>query len=407
MRKRSPRSNPSRSAPTPGSQFSGTNLARAGDHNQRVTLHAIRVNAPVTRVELAQKTGLTPAAIANITNRLLDDGLILAAGRHKGARGQPATKLVINPDSYFSIGLNVDRDHITLVVLDFVGNVRARSSREIRFAKPKIVRTFFQRSIGQMLAKANIPRERLIGVGVAFPDDMTRVQLPDQPADFADWASVRVDELIRDVLAIPVFVENDAAAAAIGELQFGLGHRYRSFFYLLVTAALGGGLVVEGSYFRGANGRSGEIGWLQSRDASGKLLQLQNIVSLSALYARLANRGFRVASPKGLTRLEPAARAVVDEWIREATAALEDSLSTINCLINPEAILIGGRLPAVLVDQLAASLNEKMAAYAGRIPAVVQVARAATSDDAPAVGAAILAFSDRLLPTRFALLKET
>jgi predicted NBD/HSP70 family sugar kinase len=218
---------------------------------------------------------------------------------------------------------------------------------------------------------------------------------------------VRVEELIRDVLGIPVFVENDAAAAAIGELQFGLGHQYRTFFYLLVTAALGGGLVVDGSYFRGANGRSGEIGWLQSRDATGKQLQLQNIVSLSALYARLADRGFRVASPKGLTRLEPAARGVVDEWIAEATGALVDSFLTINCLINPEAILIGGRLPAVLVDQLAASLNEKMSAYAGQIPAVVPVSRAATADDAPAVGAAILAFSDRLLPSRFALLKET
>ncbi|MGB6355717.1 MAG: hypothetical protein WBF21_17220, partial [Steroidobacteraceae bacterium] len=98
-----------------GPQLSGTNLARAGDHNQRVTLHAVRVNGPVTRTELALMTGLTPAAIANITNRLLRDRLILRAGRLHGARGQPASKFVINPDSCFSIGLNVDRDHVTLV----------------------------------------------------------------------------------------------------------------------------------------------------------------------------------------------------------------------------------------------------------------------------------------------------
>lgn len=48
------------------------------------------------------------------------------------------------------------------------------------------------------------------------------------------------------------------------------------------------GLVVDGSYYRGAHGRSGEIGWLHERDASGKDMQLQNIVSLSALYSRLA-----------------------------------------------------------------------------------------------------------------------
>jgi hypothetical protein len=249
--------------------LTGTNLTRAGDHNQRVTLHAVRLGGPVTRGDLASKTGLTPPAIANITNRLLKHQLILKAGRSHGARGQPATKFVINPDSCFSIGLNVDRDHITLVVLDFVGKVRARASREIRFAKPTTVRTFFQRSIEQLLAKAAIGRERLIGVGVAFPDDIARAHLPDQPADYAAWASVRIDELLRDVLGIPIFIENDAAAAAIGEMQFGSGQKYRSFFYLLVTAALGGGLVADGNYFRGANGRSGEIGWLRAGPGIG------------------------------------------------------------------------------------------------------------------------------------------
>jgi predicted NBD/HSP70 family sugar kinase len=404
MRKKTSFSEPV-AAGAPGPQLSGTNLVHAGDHNQRVTLHAVRVNGPVTRTELALKTGLTSAAIANITNRLLKDRLILSAGRLLGARGQPATKFVVNPDSCFSIGLNVDRDHVTLVVLDFVGKVRGRASREIHFANPATVRTFFQRSIGQLLAKAGIARDRLIGVGVAFPDDIARAHLLDQPADYTAWASVRIDDLIRDVLGIPVFIENDAAAAAIGEMQFGSGHRYRSFFYLLVTAALGGGLVADGSYFRGANGRSGEIGWLRALTATGEESQLQNIVSLSGLYSRLTAQGFRVATPRGLTRLEPAARGILDRWIRESTEALVSSFVAINCLINPEAILIGGRLPAILVDKLAASLNERMAAFAPQIPAIAPVARALTSDDAPAVGAAILPFSYRLLPTRFALLK--
>jgi predicted NBD/HSP70 family sugar kinase len=95
----------------------------------------------------------------------------------------------------------------------------------------------------------------------------------------------------------------------------------------------------------------------------------------------------------------------VDRWIHESTEALVSSFVAINCLINPEAILIGGRLPAILVDQLAASLNARMAKFAAQIPAIAPVARALTADDAPAVGAAILPFSYRLLPTRFALLK--
>ncbi len=388
-------------------ELSGTNLVRAGDHNQRVTLHTIRINGPVSRNDIAALTGLTVVSIANITKRLLRDGLILEASRSRGGRGAPFTQFVINPDGCFSVGLNVDRDHITLVVLDFVGKVRARSSHEIAFASPETVRAFFQRSVGQLLAKAGVSHERLIGVGVAFPDDIARAHLPDQPGDYGAWAHVKIDDLIRDVLGVAVFVENDAAAAAIGEMQFGLGQQYRSFFYLLVTAALGGGLVVDGNYFRGADGRSGEIGWLRAPNDSGTDTQLQNIVSLSALYARLASHGFRVRSPSGLLRLEPEARSVVDQWVPESSGALIDSLVAVNCLINPEAILIGGRLPAPLVDQLAVSLNASMQRFAAQVPAIATIARAATADDAPAVGAAILPFSNRLLPTRLALVKAT
>jgi predicted NBD/HSP70 family sugar kinase len=388
-----------------GMSLSGTNLERAGDHNQRVTLHAIRVNGPITRTDLADITGLTPPAIANITKRLMQDNLIKEAGRVRGARGQPPIKLVINPDSWFSIGVNVDRDHITLVVLDFQGTVRARSSREIAFALPATVQTFFQRSIGHLLDKAAINASQLVGIGVAFPDDIQRAGLPEQPEEYSAWGSVAVDQLFTHSLKVPVFVENDAAAAAMGEMQFGRGHQYQSFFYILITAALGGGLVIDGNYFRGANGRSAELGWLRGHDGFSRTRQLQNIVSLSALYSRLATRGYRVSSPRGLTRLDEGGRALVNEWVETSVEALLETLLAINCLINPQAVLIGGRLPAGIVEDLARRLNERLRPYAATMPAIAPVERAVMSDDAPAVGAAILPFTHRLLPTRSALMK--
>jgi predicted ArsR family transcriptional regulator len=109
-------------------RLSGTNLERAADHNQRVTLHAIRVSGSLTRVELAAITGLTAPAIANITKRLLQDGLIEEAGRRLGGRGQPPTKLVIRRDACHSIGVNIDRDHITIVLVNFAGETLARRS---------------------------------------------------------------------------------------------------------------------------------------------------------------------------------------------------------------------------------------------------------------------------------------
>jgi predicted NBD/HSP70 family sugar kinase len=386
-------------------RLSGTNLERAGDHNQRVTLHAIRVKGPITRAELAQITGLTAPAIANITKRLLVDNLIKEAGRRRGGRGQPATKLVINPDSWFSIGLNVDRDHITILVLDFEGRIRARASREVNFALPKDVEQFFRKSVGKLLAKVGIGRDRLVGIGVALPDDMHRAALPQQPANYGVWESTDVPSLLHETLPVPVFVENDAAAATMGEMQFGLGKKYQTFFYILITAALGGSMVIDGNHFRGATGRSGELGLLRGRDALGHERQIQNIVSLSALYSRLAAQGITVSEPAELAALDDKGNAIISAWIEAAVDTLIEPIVAINCLMNPEAILIGGRLPACIVDQVANRLNQRLDTYRGSIPSSAPVSRAALSDDAPAVGAAILPFSHRLLPTRTALMK--
>lgn len=386
-------------------RLSGTNLEHAGDHNQRVTLHAIRLRGPITRTELAEITGLTAPAVANITKRLLDDGMIKTAGRLQGARGQPATRLVINPESSFSIGVNIDRDHITVVVVDFEGSVRARASREVDFALPADVAAFYRKSVPRLIAKAGIHAEQLVGVGVAIPDDLGRVDLPGRPASYSEWNEVSIPDLLAGPLSLPLFVENDAAAAAMGELQFGLGHIHHSFFYILISSALGGGLVVDGAYFRGASGRSGEIGFLFVPGPEGRDIPLQAIVSLSGLAARLERAGAKLRPVSGPGSLSPEARTVVDEWIETAAAALVEPLMAVNCLVDPGAILIGGRVPAQLVDRLAERVNQLMAEKAVSIPSVAPVARAALSEDAPAVGAAILPFNHFLLPTPGALMK--
>jgi len=379
-------------------RLSGTNLERAADHNQRVTLHAIRVNGSLTRVDLANITGLTAPAIANITKRLREEGLIAADGRRRGGRGQPPTKLIVNPDACYAIGINIDRDHITIVLVSFAGETLARRAREARFALPAEVQDFYQRAIDDLIAEAGVDHAKIVGIGVASPDDLGLVDLPGRPAAYAEWDTVDMVKLFAEPLALPVFVENDSAAAAMGEQQLGLGQQFSNFFYVLISWGLGGGLVIDGVYFRGANGRSGELGFLLGKDGT----QIQTHVSLAGLSRRLEAAGSSIAA---MLEADPAVEPIVDAWITEAVECLAEPLIAINCLINPAAILIGGRLPGRYVDRLSERLNSHLEANASNVPALAPVRRAMLAEDAPAVGAAILPFSHFLLPKPNALWK--
>ena len=393
-----------------GDSLSGTNLERAGDHNQRVTLQAVRAaGAPITRAEIAELTGLTAPAIANITKRLLGDGMILKAGRLTGGRGQPATKLVVNPDGAFSIGLNIDRDHIAIVALDFLGNVRFRECREVHFAMPQEVIAFFREQVDKIIAQKAINIDRLIGIGIGIPDDLGRVPVANRPDAYRIWSEIDVAALFAEILPTPVptpvYVENDAAAASIGEMQFGHGLQSRSFIYTIISAGLGGGLVIDGHYYRGMNGQSGEIGFLPVRTDSGEEKSLEDLVSLYALYDDLRKGGFDVSTPDDLEQLSEAGQARVDAWLDRAAEHLTQPFLVMNCAIDPEAHYIGGRLPAAFIEKLCARLNARLDLYARRVKRVAPIRRAELAVDAAARGAGILPFNDRFLPIREALMK--
>ncbi|MBE2992016.1 ROK family transcriptional regulator [Sphingomonas sp. CFBP 13603] len=387
-----------------GPSLSGTNLARAGDYNQRVVLQVIRRHPDITRTEIAAMTNLTAPTIANITGRLFDSDLIIDAGRRTGGRGQPAVRLRINPDGCFAIGLNIDRDHVTLVSLDLAGVVRSRFTRQVPFAMPGDVVEVIRAGIAAIRETGVIGMDRVLGVGIALPDDLGRVALPHRPAGYEAWGAVDLPTLLADVVPWSIHVDNDAAAAAIGEAQFGDGHDHASFFYVLVSAGLGGGLVIDGAYYRGANARSGEIGFLPLADDATRVLQ--DVVSLSALTTRLEKAG--VMQP-GIDPTQPFPDAFaphVDAWLDDASSALVPAITAVNCLINPAAVLFGGRLPADVLDRLAADTHRKLRVAAPNMPATAPMQRASLSLDAPAVGAAILPFLDRILPSDAILIKS-
>ncbi|PNU02245.1 ROK family transcriptional regulator [Novosphingobium guangzhouense] len=383
--------------------LSGTNLARAGDYNQRVVLQAIRTIGEATRVELCRTTGLTAPTIANITRRLIDAGLIKETGRLQGARGQPAIQLKIEPLGCVAIGLNIDRDHVTMVAIDLAGQVRARAMRETEYASPEDVVEFVAGALDTLLADAGVGRERVLGVGVALPDDLGAIALPGRSQPFARWAELSIADLLAPVLPWPVLVDNDAAAAAVGEAQSGTGLTLPSFFYIFISSGLGGGLMIDRHYVEGANRRSAELGLLPDTTNPIPGAVVQDVVSLSALMHYLATAGIPVARLADLDPEDPALQPVLDRWLEDATRALTPPLLNINYLIDPHAIILGGRLPDFLADVLIQRLNERLASMS--LPATAPIMRAAMAEDAAAIGAAILPFLDQLLPSDATLMQ--
>jgi predicted NBD/HSP70 family sugar kinase len=376
--------------------MSGTNLARAGDYNQRTVLQAIRLGGETTRVELAALTGLTAPTIANITKRLTELGLVRLVGRRQGARGQPALQLSINPDGAFAIGLNIDRDHISLALVDLAGAVRRLVRREVDFALPPDVVAFAREQVAALLSAEGVRDEHVLGVGVAIPDELGRITIPHRPAAYDAWNSIDIASLLREVLPWPVHVDNDAAAAALGEAQQRTGHDGQTFFYLLISAGLGGGPVIDGNYFRGASLRSGEIGLMPDPSSDRVGAVVQDTVSVSALRARFEDAG-KNGDLANLVSQDPSCRLIVDAWIRDAARSLASPIVAVNCLINPAAILIGGRLPLPIVTQLVEALEATLDSTS--LPSRAPILAAVTAEDGAVIGAAALPFLDNVLPS--------
>ncbi|MBP2160508.1 MULTISPECIES: ROK family protein [Asticcacaulis] len=387
--------------------LSGTNLTRASDHNQRVVLQAIRSNTATTRSELTNITGLTAPAVANITARLLSDGLIMKAGRVLGGRGQPATKFVIDPDGAFALGVNIDRDHVTMLAIDLAGDVRFRASLEAHFTLPEDVLSFVQTQLDKIREEKTFNTDRLVGIGIGIPDRLGHIPLLNKPPVYEVWSQIDVGRLFADAFSLPAYLENDATAAAIGELHFGCRGMHQHFIFTLISAGVGCGIIINGQPYRGGDTKSGEIAFISRGIFAepGNDSILQDKVSLYSLYADLWATGFKVASPDDLMKDDPDLLAALDSWADRAASELLGTAAVINCVLDPEVHIIGGRLPRVVIARICDQMNALMGRVIPHAPSIAPFRAAAAEADAAPMGAGMLVFQNRLLHRPEALRK--
>ncbi|MDT9689236.1 ROK family transcriptional regulator [Streptomyces sp. P9(2023)] len=262
-----------RSSGSPRSE-AGANLPALRSHNAALVLDLLRTagEAGISRLELAERTGLTPQAVSKITARLREQGLVREAGHRASTGGKPRTVLRLVPSAAYAVGVHLDRDELTTVLVDLAGvRVAVRRTPLDLGAGAEAVFGVVEREVGAVAGevRGEVPGEvsgdgagpAVLGAGVAMPGPLDHSSgTPGRVTGYPEWEGVPLrDELARR-LALPVALDKDTNAAALGLALHATAPAADSFAYLHLGTGLGSGLVLGGALHRGARTGAGEFG---------------------------------------------------------------------------------------------------------------------------------------------------
>jgi glucokinase-like ROK family protein len=347
------------------------NRYRRGDHalirqiNLSAILFHLRENAPISRAALAEITGLNKSTVSSLVGELIENQFVREVGLESGGVGRRAMLLRLNPAAGCIVSGEIGVDFISVIAADFAAEIIWRHQTRI---DPAMGQDAIVEQATALLRQATQEGQsschRLLGVAVGVPglvDQSTGALLF---APNLGWKDVPVRTILQQTFDAPVFVDNEANLAALGEHFFGAAQGYGEVLYISAGVGLGGGLVHDGQLCRGATGVAGELGHI-TMEPDGELCNCGNrgcwetLVSQRALFRRVkravdAGHASQISKAVGgdFSRLTvplvaEAARAG-DSVAQEAFDALGHSLgigiaSLVNTL-NPELVVFGGIL---------------------------------------------------------------
>lgn len=396
----------------------GTNLPKMGDFNQSVILEAIRRSGEgLSRIELVELTGLSAQTVTNITRRLLDDGLIVEAGRTISGPGKPRVTLRLNASSRYSIGVHLDPAAMTFVLLDLAGTTVRRVSRRTPASDPRRIANEMAEVVASLVADSGIERSAISGVGVAAPGplDAARGTVIDPPK-LLGWHRVPLRDALAEATGFAVTLEKDTTAAAVGEVWKGQHAADVSFLFIYLGTGVGAALGVDGTVARGSSHNLGEVGHIiVDPDGPACSCGLRGCVEVvctpQAIVERAERAGVfdddRETSDVALVEArfdELCARAAADnrpaqQVLRDAAVHLSVLIAALTNFLDVDRVVLGGpfwsRLAPIYLHELPAQLQRRSATRAVRS---LPVEGTVVGADVAAVGAACVVLDSVLTP---------
>lgn len=237
---------------------------------------------------------------------------------------------------------------------------------------------------------------KAIGVGFGGPVD-SRAGIVRMSHHVAGWDNLPLAKKLGDAFGLPVRLDNDCNAGALGEWRFGAGRGASDVLYINIGTGIGGGVICGGRLVAGACNGAGEIGHMTIEPEGpvctcGRRGCLEALASGSGIGARARERGLgESATSKDVFALAAEGHALAREIVAETADHLARAIGTAAALTNPEIVILGGGV-AEVGEMLLAPIRERLPHYA--LPFHVDSLKAVHAKlgyDAGVLGAAALA----------------
>ncbi|MGC5627925.1 ROK family protein [Georgenia sp. Z1344] len=362
----------------------------------RRVVECIRDLGPISRVDVARRTGLAPATVNRWVARMMRSGLVRDVGADLGTGGRPSVLVELDERHGVVLAVDVADRHIDLAHLDLTGS--AISTERVPTPGPKgqdRLQVVIDHIAAAAAAEDGPP---VLTIGVSVPGPVHH----DGTVQFApslDWHDVPLGHLLEEATGLSVVVENDANLIALAEFARGPWEDVQTLVTIAVFDGVGMGIVEGGRVWRGATGAAGQIGrMLFSPDALGTTFGGFGDLELHLGRVGIASRASALGLVTGndprdadvvLERAaarEPGTRALLGELLDDYAFALVN----VCALLEPDVVVLSGLFDrwGDLVIPLLASRME------GQVVTMPRLERPSIGPTGALVGAGLRAFQE-------------
>lgn len=396
----------------------GSNHNGMRQFNERIVLQTIRHHGAVAKADIARLTQLSTQTVAIIVSRLEGDGLLIKQARVRGKIGQPSIPMSLNPDGAFSLGLQVGRRSLEVVVTDFLGRTRHQLQFSYPYPDPALVLSHIKSALQQMQQTMGAHWTRTVGIGLTAPLSMHKWSnlLGDSSAKSAQalqsWEQVDLLAEVQAMTNLPVEFAKDTTSACMAEMLQGHGTRVSNFLYIFVGTFVGGGLVIAGHIMAGKNGNAGAIGSMPicvSKDTPSGTEQPAQLLQLASgwqLEQALEQAGIDPLIVHQDSIMDAAYAPHTTPWLAQASRALAMTITSSTALLDLDAAVIDGSLGSSLITALIKATREQLANYNHEGLQTPQIMAGQVGSHARAIGGALLPLHTQFFPLKDIFLKQ-